>query len=170
MDNRPIILTGFMGSGKSSVGRVVAQLLEVPFVDLDALIVTAAGCSINEIFSRDGEEVFRTLERQQLGQLLSRGDGYVVATGGGAVISPENRQFMRSAGFVINLKVSLDQVLRRLERSNDRPLLAGEDGHLRAASLLAEREQFYADADIRIDTDGKSVEDVAREILRSLKG
>ncbi len=170
MERRPIILTGFMGSGKSSVGKVLSRLLEVPLIDLDADIVAAAGCSITEIFSRDGEELFRTLESERLALLLSKGGKCVVATGGGVVISGENRRIMRACGIIVNLNVSLHEVLRRLERSNDRPLLAGEDGPLRATRLMAEREQFYADADIRIDTDGKSVEDVAREILLSLKG
>ncbi|MDD2310704.1 MAG: shikimate kinase [Desulfuromonadaceae bacterium] len=170
MPERPLILTGFMGSGKSTVGRIVAERLGCRFVDLDTEIVTAAGCSINDLFVRDGEDGFRKLESFQLEQVLTAGEASVIATGGGAVISAQNRALMRSRGVIINLKVTLQQLLSRLNGCSDRPLLAGGDAAKRAASLMDEREQYYADADIRIDTDGKSVEDVAAEILCSLKG
>jgi shikimate kinase len=170
MPEKSLILTGFMGSGKSSVGKIVAERLGIRFVDLDAEIVAEAGCSITDIFARDGEQGFRTMESVLLERLLTSGESGVLATGGGAVIVPQNRLLMRSRGVVINLKVTLDQILIRLKGDTSRPLLAGEDAEKRAQSLLDEREQFYADADIRIDTDGKSVEDVAAEILCSLKG
>lgn len=170
MPDKMVILTGFMGSGKSSVGTLLAERLGCRYIDLDAVIVEAAGCSINEIFARDGEAAFRALESSWLEHLLTSGEAGVLATGGGAVISPKNRALMREQGLVINLKVTLDQVLARLHGCNDRPLLAGDDAAERAAALMKEREQFYADADIRIDTDGKSVEDVATEILCRLKG
>lgn len=170
MPERVLILTGFMGSGKSSVGKIVAERLGLRFVDLDAEIVSASGCSINDIFARDGELAFRQLESSCLEQTLSAGKGCVVATGGGAVITAANRAMMRSRGVIINLNVTLEQVMARLKGSCDRPLLAGEDAAERAKMLMNEREQFYADADIRIDTDGKSVEDVAAEILCCLKG
>lgn len=159
-----------MGSGKSSVGKALAGLLGRDFVDLDAEIVAAAGCSINEIFVRDGEPAFRALESSCLERVLTTAERAVLATGGGAVISGQNRKLMRSCGLVINLNVTLAQLLIRLKGCQDRPLLAGEDAVERAAELLNAREQFYLDADIRIDTDGKSVEDVAAEILCHLKG
>ncbi len=140
------------------------------FVDLDAEIVAAAGCSINDIFARDGEQSFRTLESLQLEKVLSAGEGSVIATGGGAVISANNRIMMRSRGVIVNLKVTLGSGADPSERDSDRPLLTGDDAAKRAKALMDEREQFYADADIRIDTDGKSVEDVAAEILCRLKG
>jgi shikimate kinase len=170
MLERPLILTGFMGSGKSTVGKILAAQLGCRFIDLDAEIVAAAGCSINDLFSRDGEDGFRKLESFQLEQVLTPGEGSVVATGGGAVISAQNRTLMRGSGVVVNLKVTLEQLLSRLNGCSDRPLLAGGDTAKWAAALMSEREQYYADADIRIDTDGKSVEDVAAEILCSVKG
>lgn len=170
MPDRPVILTGFMGSGKSSVGRVLAERLSCRFIDLDAEIVKAAGVSINELFARDGEAVFRLLESAQLERILSKAERCVVATGGGAVIAPGNREMMRKLGITVNLMVTLEQVLQRLQGCDDRPLLAGEKAAERAAALMEGREQFYADADIRIDTDGKSVEDVAAVILSHLKG
>lgn len=170
MPERPLILTGFMGSGKSFVGKIVAERLGYRFIDLDAEIVAVAGCSINKIFARDGEQSFRALETSQLMRILAKGERCVVATGGGAVISAANREVMRNRGVIINLKVSPEQVGDRLKGCTDRPLLAGDDSGERTKALMNEREQFYADADIRIDTDGKSVEDVAAEILRRLKG
>ncbi|MDD2851477.1 MAG: shikimate kinase [Desulfuromonadaceae bacterium] len=170
MLERPLILTGFMGSGKSSVGKRVANRLNCQFIDLDAVIVAAAGRSINDIFAQDGEQAFRTLEESQLEQVLLSGERCVIATGGGAVISPLNRKMMRAQGVVVNLKVTLSQVFARLTGCNDRPLLAGDGAAQSAAALMAARELFYADADIRIDTDGKSVEDVSAEILWHLKG
>lgn len=165
MLDRPLILTGFMGSGKSSVGRVLAERLGCRFVDLDAEIVADAGRSINDIFSNDGEQAFRSMESRCLERVLGA-DTSVVATGGGIVIADENRRMMRSRGVVVNLAVSLPQVLHRLHGAVDRPLFAGSDAPNRVKLLMDERKQFYADADIRIDTDGKSVEDVAAEILR----
>jgi len=165
MLDRPIILTGFMGSGKSSVGQVLAKRLNCMFIDLDAEIVSTAGCSINEIFAQGGEQHFRCLESTSLEKVLERGPS-VVATGGGVVIKDENRRRMRSRGIVINLAASLEQVLQRLHGAVDRPLFAGSDAPNNVKLLMDARKQFYADADIRIDTDGKSVEDVAAEILR----
>jgi len=170
MPKQALILSGFMGSGKSTVGKVVAENLGWRFVDLDSEIVTAEGCSINEIFALHGEPSFRMLESEKLEQVLSADERCVVATGGGAVISAQNRALMHSRGVIVNLKVTLEQVVARLKGCCDRPLLAGEDADKRAKALMDEREQFYADADIRIDTGGKSVEDVAAEILCRLKG
>jgi len=165
MPDRPLILTGFMGSGKSSVGRVLAERLDCPFVDLDAEIVAAVGRSINDIFAHDGEQAFRSLESACLERVL--GDGRsVIATGGGVVMADHNRSCMRNRGIVVNLVVSLPQVLKRLHGAADRPLFAGSNAPNSVKLLMDGREQFYADADIRIDTDGKSVEDVAAEILR----
>lgn len=170
MPDRSVILTGFMGSGKSSVGRLLAQMLSCPFVDLDAEVVEAAGQSINDIFARDGEEFFRMLESANLERILTTEGFRVIATGGGAVISFQNREMMRNHGLVVNLKVTLEQVLKRLNGCSNRPLLAGEKASERVRALMEGREQYYADADIRIDTDGKSVEDVAAVILSHLKG
>jgi shikimate kinase len=154
-----------MGSGKSSVGKVLAERLDWRFVDLDAEIVATAGRSINDIFAQDGEQVFRSMESACLERVL--GDGRsVVATGGGVVVSDENRRTLRSRGVVVNLVVTLPQVLTRLHGAVDRPLFAGSNAAKSVKLLMDAREQFYADADIRIDTDRKSVEDVAAEILR----
>ncbi len=169
MLDKILILTGFMGSGKSTVGTILAKRLGYRYVDLDADIVADAGCSINTIFARDGEQKFRKLESSVLEKVLSIAGGAVVATGGGAVISAHNRMLMRRRGVVINLKVTTQHLVARLNGCNNRPLFAGDGAAERAETLLNDREQFYADADIRIDTDGKSVEDVAEEIQCRLK-
>jgi shikimate kinase len=164
-----VILTGFMGSGKSSVGRRLAKRLCCPFIDLDAVIVEAAGKSINEIFAEEGEPAFRALESACLERVLS-GVQSLIATGGGVVIADRNRDVMAQLGIIINLNVSLPHVMERLSGATDRPLYAGSDAAERVGALMAEREQFYRVAHIRIDTDDKSVEDVVAEILRFLKG
>lgn len=169
MPDRCVILTGFMGSGKSTVGRVLAKKLGCPFVDLDAVIVKTAGKSINRIFAEEGEPAFRALESVCLERVLNEGRA-IVATGGGVVMAEQNRELMGRLGTVINLMVSLPRVLERLKGATDRPLFGGVDAEQKARALMEQREQFYAAADIRIDTDGKSVEDVSAEIIRFLKG
>lgn len=164
-----VILTGFMGSGKSTVGRIVAKRLGYEFRDLDAVIMDEAGLSINDIFSRHGEAHFRSFESRAV-ERIAGSTGLVVATGGGAVISPTNRGLFRSSGIVINLTASMESILERLRGDSTRPLLQGHDREEKISRLLKEREACYADADIRIDTTGKKVEDVAAEIVAYLKG
>jgi len=158
-----------MGCGKTSVGRVLSARLGREFVDLDEVIVAEAGVSINEIFSTQGEPAFRQLESQALSRIAAR-QGVVVSTGGGAVIAPENRQTMRLSGSIVNLTASVDAIAARLCGDSERPLLQGDASSERVRNMLETREQFYADADLRIDTSAKSVEAVAAEILDSLKG
>ena len=165
---KPLFLTGFMGAGKSAVGRRLAHLLSVPFVDLDVAIEEEAGLSVTEIFSRYGEPHFRAMESRVLKSIAGQND-QIVATGGGVVIAPENRQVMKSFGNVINLKVSCEEVRSRLCGDTTRPLLQGDDTEARVRLLLAERELFYAEADLEVDTTGKSVDEVVDVIVRWLK-
>ena len=169
MRERPVVLTGFMGSGKTSVGRLLADSLGYSLIDLDAVIVTEAGKTIHEIFAERGESGFRILESGCLERELPKGR-VVIACGGGVVLSEANRRLMRELGFVVNLAASFPTILERLRGATDRPLYTGEDASSRVLELMEQREQYYQDADIRIDTDGKSVEDVAAEILAVLKG
>lgn len=169
MLDKPLFLTGFMGSGKSSIGVLLSKKLACPFIDLDNTIIETIGSSINNLFAVHGEAWFRTVETEQL-HAVSPAVFAVVATGGGAVIAEKNRQFMHRYGIIINLRVTPEQVMERLKGSNDRPLLAGADAEIKAERLLKEREIYYADADIRIDTNGKTVEDVTAEIISYLKG
>ncbi len=167
MKHKNIILTGFMGTGKSSVGKLLAERLGYQYCDLDALIVAAAGFSINEIFARHGEAHFRRIEAEMVRSIANR-SGLVVATGGGAVLDPENRRQLRAVGFIVNLTAPAVEILKRLQEDNDRPLLKEGKTLEQIGAMLQEREPFYADADIRIDTTGKSVENVVAEIMRAL--
>jgi len=122
-----IILTGFMGTGKTSTGRLLAARLDYEFQDIDTLIVEQENKSINEIFAEQGESYFRGIEAYILASVL-HGTNLVVSTGGGAVISENNRELMRESGIVVNLTASPTAVLERLAGENDRPLLREEKG------------------------------------------
>ncbi len=165
-----IVLTGPMGSGKSSVGKLLAATTGMEFLDLDLFVSVRAGKTVNEIFEQDGEAAFRRMETEALTALAGR-KNLVVSTGGGAVVLIDNRQLMRSIGRIINLTASLDALVARLADADDRPLLKGA-GPLAdiIAGIVEKREQCYADCDIRIDTTGKSVEDVAAELLDRISG
>lgn len=166
-DLRPIFLTGFMGTGKSSVGRLLAKRLGRRFIDLDETVVAAAGMPITEIFARDGEAAFRALEGQAL-QEVSRQQAIVVATGGGVVIDPNNRALMRGSGFIVNLTASVEAISDRLAEDDTRPLLRQDNSLTRIRSMLVQRESSYADANLRVDTSGRSMDDIVNEILVKL--
>ena len=161
-----ITLTGFMGSGKTTVGKVLADFLGCPFMDLDDLIVKKAGKSIPEIFAEDGEAAFRQLEARLLRQTVEKytENTVVLALGGGAVITPASAALLRDKTVCIYLRATLDTLLARLEgETAGRPLA---DASL--ASRLAEREPVYEEtAHVNIDTDGLTPEEVADEIIIS---
>jgi shikimate kinase len=165
------ILTGFMGTGKTEVGRRLARATSRAFVDTDNLVEVAAGRSIPEIFAAEGEARFRTLEREAVRQAVAVPDA-VVATGGGVLLDPESRRLLLAAGPVVCLTATPEEILRRLGAGRDRPLLAGASAGERLAkirALLEERDASYRVATHRIDTTGRSVDDVVTEI-RSLVG
>lgn len=162
-------MTGFMGTGKSSVGVKLAQVLGYGYCDLDFSITKRAGKSVNEIFAEDGECRFRDLETELISEMTEI-DRQVISTGGGAVIRKENRELLRSIGIVINLVASPEEVFLRIKSDASRPLLKNKMSVETIAEMLQEREPFYADADLRIDTVGKNVEDVVHEITLNLKG
>jgi shikimate kinase len=164
-----IFLTGFMGCGKTSVGRVLSERLGYDFVDLDEAVVAEAGASVKEIFAAQGEPAFRRLESEALQRVASRA-GVVVSTGGGAVIAPLNRAVMRGSGSIVNLTATVEAIAARLTGDSERPLLQGDASAERIRNMLETREQFYADADLRIDSTAKTVEAVTAEILDALKG
>jgi shikimate kinase len=160
-----IILTGFMGSGKSTVGRHLAKRLSWSFVDLDAEIVAQAGMSVSDIFAKQGESHFRQLEQQVLQRVLM-GERQVVATGGGVVLQEDNRRLLRQRGLVINFTASVESILQRVATDNSRPLLSTDRSPERIMQMIAEREPCYAECDLRIATDGREVGDIVEEILR----
>ena len=162
---RSLYLVGMMGSGKTSTGRPLAERLGYGFVDADAVIEQAAGCSIPEIFDRDGEAGFRSLESQVLSAISQR-HSLVVATGGGVVTQPENWGMLHS-GIVIWLDVVPDQLLQRLNAdSTVRPLLQTADPETALNALLNERRPLYAEADLTVVINDETPEAVADGILQ----
>ena len=162
---RSLYLVGMMGSGKTSTGRPLAERLGCGFVDADAVIEQAAGCSIPEIFDRDGEAGFRSLESQVLSAISQR-HSLVVATGGGVVTQPENWGLLHS-GIVIWLDVVPDQLLQRLNAdSTVRPLLQTADPEAALNALLNERRPLYAEADLTVVISDETPEAVADGILQ----
>ena len=162
---RSLYLVGMMGSGKTSTGRPLAERLGYGFVDADAVIEQAAGCSIPDIFDRDGEAGFRSLESQVLSAISQR-HSLVVATGGGVVTQPENWGMLHS-GIVIWLDVVPDQLLKRLNAdSTVRPLLQTADPEAALNALLNERRPLYAEADLTVVINDETPEAVADGILQ----
>ena len=162
---RSLYLVGMMGSGKTSTGRPLAERLGYGFVDADAVIEQAAGCSIPDIFDRDGEAGFRSLESQVLSAISQR-HSLVVATGGGVVTQPENWGMLHS-GIVIWLDVVPDQLLQRLNAdSTVRPLLQTSDPEAALNALLNERRPLYAEADLTVVINDETPEAVADGILQ----
>ena len=162
---RSLYLVGMMGSGKTSTGRPLAERLGYGFVDADAVIEQAAGCSIPDIFDRDGEAGFRSLESQVLSAISQR-HSLVVATGGGVVTQPENWGMLHS-GIVIWLDVVPDQLLQRLNAdSTVRPLLQTADPEAALNALLNKRRPLYAEADLTVVINDETPEAVADGILQ----
>ena len=154
-----IVLAGFMGAGKTTVGRLVAHRLGWPFVDADDEIVARAGMSIPEIFARYGEAHFRQIEREVCAELARR-EHTVIATGGGALVDETNLKTMLASGLVVCLRVSAEAVAERLAGQEGRPVLKGD-----WRALLERRRPAYDAIPYQIDTTGKSPEAVADEIV-----
>ena len=167
LGGRSLYLVGMMGSGKTSTGRPLAERLGYGFVDADAVIEQAAGCSIPEIFERDGEAGFRALESQVLNAISQR-HSLVVATGGGVVTQQENWGLLHS-GIVIWLDVVPEQLMQRLKAdSTVRPLLQTDDPDAALNALLNQRRPLYAEADLTVVIDQETPDAVADGILQLL--
>lgn len=168
-DPRNIILAGFMGSGKSTVGRTLARSLGWGFVDTDQLIEAEAACPVAEIFEKKGEAAFRDLETRIAGRIGAMRH-CVIATGGGFMIREENRKAAFDAGRVIFLMASAEQIWHRIKHSSRRPLLRSEDPMAQIRELLSEREEAYNAIPDRVSTDRRTPYSIADEILRKLSG
>ena len=149
--NRTLVLVGMMGAGKSSVGRRLAQALDLPFRDADDEIERAAGCTIAEIFETRGEGEFREGERRVIARLLDE-PPHVLATGGGAFMSPETRDLIGRKALSIWLRADPDVLARRVARKDNRPLLRGKDAQAVIGELLAQREPAYRLADLTVES------------------
>jgi shikimate kinase len=165
---RTLVLVGLMGAGKSSVGRRLAARLDLPFVDADQEIETAAGMTISEIFARHGEPAFRDGERRVITRLL--GDPvHVQATGGGAFMDERTRAAIRERAISIWLRAELDELVRRVSRRTDRPLLKGSDPRTVMERLMAERYPVYALADVTVPSSSGSADETVDRILAQLQ-
>lgn len=158
--DRNIIITGFMGTGKTTVAKIVAERLHLPLVDTDEKIVEQARKSIPEIFAQDGEAVFRHHERRVC-RFYAGQSGYVIATGGGALVDAENRLVMLASGLVVCLLASKAAIRERLAGQTGRPLFLGD-----WEALYDKRAEAYAAIPHQIDTSARTPEDVAQEIIR----
>ena len=160
-----LVLTGFMGTGKTTVGRVLAERLGLDFVDTDAVIESRAG-PIHEIFERDGEETFRGMERRVARELAGRA-GLVIATGGRMMLDPECAACLEPAASVVCLDATPETILERIGDSAPRPLLDVPDAAARLRELLAERAEGYGRF-TSVDTDGRSPDEVADAVMSRL--
>ncbi|NLI11372.1 shikimate kinase [Pelotomaculum propionicicum] len=164
-----IVLIGFMGTGKTSVGRRLAQRLGRDFVDTDAEIEAVTGKTITQIFARDGVVRFRSEENLLVKKLAVR-ENLVISTGGGLVLNPNNVRLLKENGVLIALTASPEVLYARLANKKTRPLVLKGDLKQRIAQLLAEREGAYDVADFFVDTGVSSVDGVVEQILRYLSG
>ncbi len=162
---RNIFLIGPMGAGKSAVGRYLARTLHLSFVDSDDEIESRTGVDIPFIFEKEGEEGFRKRETAVIDD-LSKMDGVVLATGGGAVINLDSRSRLGGRGFVVYLYTTVDQQVARTQKGRERPLLESTDPRATLQELLDTRDPMYREiADIIVETDGRKVKSVASEII-----
>lgn len=165
--NRPVVLVGLMGVGKSTVGRKLAAMLGRDFVDADDAIVEAAQRSIPEIFETFGEAHFRDGERRVIARLIDEGHG-VIATGGGAFVDPQTRAGVLEKGIAVWIDCDIDTLVERTSRRANRPLLKQGNPREILARLAAERAPFYAEAPIRIVSETGPHADTARAIIKAI--
>ena len=164
-----IFLIGPMGSGKTSLGRRIAPRLDLEFVDIDEELERRCGVEVAVIFDIEGEEGFRARESKLLHEIAG-GSGRLVATGGGSVLAPENRDVMRASGGIVWLDASVDQQIRRLERDKRRPLLAAPDRRRRLTAMAETRNPIYASvADVVFESKNRPLVQMAQALERTIR-
>jgi len=163
--NRHIVLIGLPGSGKSTVGRLVADTMQMPLVDIDAIVTRKEGRPIQMIFAEKGEAVFRALEKQEMETALA-GPPSVIAPGGGWAAQPEALGSLRGRALLVYLKTRADTAAGRAAPQGNRPMLSGEDPAAQMRELLRDRESFYVQAEAQVETDRRRPAEVAAEIVR----
>ena len=160
-----LVLVGFMGSGKTCVGRIAAAELGLRFVDLDHLIEQQEGMTISRIFETKGEEEFRRIE-SEVAEESARATGHLIATGGGIVLRPVNLERLGATGVVVHLHVTPECAWERARGHSHRPLVAGPDGEARLRELLAKRQPLYDAIPLSVDGSNRPPRDVAADVVR----
>jgi shikimate kinase len=163
-----IVLTGFMGTGKTAVGRELSRLLTMKLIDVDTEIEKTQGMTINKIFRRFGESRFREIETEMI-KKVTENKNIIISTGGGAVLKKENMDALRKNGVIVCLMATPETILKRTSHDSNRPLLQVEDPFRRIKELLDFRRPFYEKSDIIIDTEGKTPLQIAEEIIEVVK-
>lgn len=165
--DRHMILIGFMGAGKTTVGRCLSSRMSRELLDMDEMIESEAGMTISRIFETSGEEAFRRIESEVLKKLAEWKEPAVISTGGGAPLREENRKLLSAMGTVVYLQVLPETVLVRLSGDTARPLLQGDGREEKVRQLLVSRDPIYRQAaHMTVKTDGRSPEEIAGEILK----
>jgi len=160
---RNIVLIGFMGTGKTSVGHTLAECLGLSFIDMDAIIEEREERPITDIFAADGEPYFRTVERALVQELAGQ-EGLVIGTGGGVVLNPDNVSDFEATGLVVCLQASPETILDRVIHDTTRPLLAGDDKMRKILDILEARQPLYDALPHQVDTNGLTVDAVVEQI------
>jgi shikimate kinase len=163
-----LALIGFMGTGKTSVGRFIAEQLHFDYLDTDEMIQSHTGRTIADIFKTDGEPAFRALEQKVVAELASRVET-VVATGGGLPTNPANLASLKTHALVVCLWASAETIWERVRNQSHRPLLHDADPQKKIRELLAAREPFYRQADVLLNTELRSVREVAQQIVHQFR-
>ncbi|MBQ2017331.1 MAG: shikimate kinase [Alphaproteobacteria bacterium] len=168
--DRPVVMVGLMGAGKTSVGRALARRLGIPFVDSDKEIETAAGCSVVDIFSMYGEEEFRRVEQRVIERLLDTPPALkVISTGEGAFITPAIREMMQERALTVWLRADLDLLVKRTKSRDTRPQLLNTDSRKILGQLIADRYDIYAMADITVQTRDENLRKTLGKVLRAIE-
>ncbi len=163
-----LALIGFMGAGKTSVGRLAAEQLHFDYLDTDEMIQSRTGRSITDIFKTDGEPAFRALERQIVGELTAHTRA-VISTGGGLPVNPDNLASLKTHALVVCLWASPEKIWERVKNQTHRPLLHDPDPQKKIRDLLAAREPFYKQADVLVNTDIRAVREVAQQVVHQFR-
>ncbi|HXR46897.1 MAG TPA: shikimate kinase [Candidatus Limnocylindrales bacterium] len=163
-----LALIGFMGAGKTSVGRLVADQLHFDYLDTDEMIQSRTGRTIADIFKKDGEPAFRKLEEQLVSELAAR-KRTVISTGGGLPVNPINLASLKTHALVVCLWASPEKIWERVRNQTHRPLLCDPNPRLKIRELLAVREPFYRQADVLINTDLRSAREAAQQVVHQFK-
>lgn len=165
MENKHIVLIGFMGAGKTTIGRRLSYLIKQPFLDMDQYIEKHEGREVKEIFATEGEEAFRRIETNSLKKIQAERTKYVISTGGGMPIQENNQKLLREMGMIIYLRTRAETVFERVKHDTKRPLLQVDDPKKKIDEMLATRNPIYEKvADYIIDVDQKHFKDILQEI------